>query len=49
MTFSDVAKQNNHASAGTLYREPLVVVVVRYDTSGCIIEKGPSRGMCNKL
>ena len=37
----DVTTQNGCASVGTLYREPLGEVVVRYD-SGCIIEKGLS-------
>ena len=44
--FRDVTKQNGHASVGTLYKQPLGEVMVRFD-SGCIIEKGLRWGMCN--
>jgi len=40
LKFCDVTKQNSHASVGTLYKESLGEIVVRYDNA-FKIKKGP--------
>jgi len=42
--FQDVTKQNGHASAGTLYREPLGEILLHYNNT-YKIKKGPRWGI----